>query len=160
MWACYHFSMGYFKIDEPSNELEQRINDAFWRFFNDITNNGTEVFRNDCPDQMSNGFRRYGGLNQFNDNYHYFKVVKGTPDNPGVETHRYRTQILAVLLEREFNLDFEVHHYSRDKDETGKYDDTKVIIIYADTKEKVKEIHQGFHRYPINMSSRKRGEIK
>ena len=151
--------MGYFNIDEPSNELEQRINDAFWRFFNDITNNGTEVFENDCPDQMSNNFRVYGGLNQFNNNYHYFKCIKGTADNPGIETHRYRTQIIAAYLEREFDLDFEVHHIG-EKDEVGKYDDTKVIIIYANSKEEVKRIHQTFHRKRINGNRRIRGEIK
>ena len=152
--------MGYFTINEPQNDLERRMNDAFWRFFNDITNNGIEVFENDCPNQMSNNFRRYGGLNQFNDNYHYFKVRKGTADNPGEETHRYRTQIITVLLEREFDMDFEVHHYSQERDETGKYDDTKVIIIYGNTKFEVKDIHQSFHNQPINMSLRKRGEIR
>lgn len=152
--------MGYFTLDEPSNELERNINAAFWRFFNDITNNGTEVFENDCPDQMSNDFRFYGGLNQFNNNYHYFKCIKGTMDNPGIETHRYRTQIITALLEREFDLDFEIHHYSEERDADGKYDDTRVIIIYGQTKFEVKDIHQRFHNRPINMSRRRRGEIK
>ena len=152
--------MGYFTLDEPSNELERNINAAFWRFFNDVTNNGTEVFENDCPDQMSNNFRRYGAINQFNNNYHYFKCIKGTMDNPGIETHRYRTQIITALLEREFDLDFEIHHYSEERDADGKYDDTKVIIIYGQTKFEVKDIHQRFHNRPINMSRRRRGEIK
>lgn len=152
--------MGYFKVDEPTNELEQRINDSFWKYFDDITNNTVEVFKNDLPNQMSNNFRRYGAINQFNDNYHYFKVRKGTLDNPGEETHRYRTQIITAYLEREFDLDFELHHYDAPKDEFGKYDDTKVIIIYGNSKYEVKETHQTFHDRPINMSSRKRGEIK
>ena len=152
--------MGFFRVDEPTNELEQRMNEAYWRFFNDITANSTEVFYNDLPQQMSNNFRRYGAINQFNNNYHYFKVRKGTPDNPGEETHRYRTQIITAYLEREFNLDFEVHHYSDDRDEAGKYDDTKVIIIYGNTKQEVKDIHQTFHDYPVNWSRRRRGEIK
>ena len=65
--------MGYFRIDEPSNDLEREMNNAFWRFFSDITNNGIEVFENDLPNQMNDNFRFYGGLNQFNNNYHYFK---------------------------------------------------------------------------------------
>ena len=81
-------------------------------------------------------------------------------DNPGIETHRYRTQIITALLEREFDLDFEIHHYSEERDADGKYDDTKVIIIYGQTKFEVKDIHQRFHNRPINMSRRRRGEIK
>lgn len=152
--------MGYFTLDEPSNELEQRMNDAFWRFFNEITNNSTEVFQNDLHNEMSDNFRGYGRLNQFNSNYHYFRVRKGTPDNPGEMTHRYRTQIIAAYLEREFDLDFELHHYSADRDEDGKYDDTRVYIIYGNTKDEVKRIHQMFHSRQINTSNRRRGEIK
>src|SRR5690554_710377 len=150
--------MPYFEIDKPNNALEKEINKYFWECYNDITNNYEEVFKNDLPQEMSNNFRGYGRLNQFNDNYHYFKVTLGTNENPRKLSHRYRTQIIAAYLERKFNLDFEVHHYSRDRDEFGKYDDKKVYIIYGDSKNEVKDIHQKFHKHPINLSRRKRGE--
>lgn len=152
--------MPYFEIDKPTNDLERKMNEYFWKFYNHITENFEEVFKNDLPQEMSNQFRRYGALNQFNDNYHYFKVRLGTKENPRQMSHRYRTQIIAAYLERQFDLDFEVHHYSQVKDNTGKYDDTKVYIIYADTKEKVKDIHQQFHSFKINTSRRLRGEIR
>ena len=151
--------MPYFSLNHPKNDFENDINEAFWTFFNEITNNGVEVFENDKPEQMSNHFRRYGAINQFNNHYHYFRVRKGTVESPGEWTHRYRSQIIAAWLERKFDLDFEVHHIG-EFDRTGKYDDTKVIIIYARSKEEVKYIHQQFHTYPINSSKRLRGEIR
>lgn len=153
--------MPYFQVDSPQNEFEKIINAYFWTLFNDITNNCEEVFKNDLPQEMSNHFRGYGRLNQFNDNYHYFKIMLGTVEQPRYVSHRYRTQIIAALLERKFNLDFELHHdFSVPKDRFGKYDDTKVYIIYANTKEEVKNIHQQFHKFMINYSRRKRGEIR
>jgi hypothetical protein len=152
--------MPYFEINKPSNALEKEINNYFWILYDDITKNYTEVFKNDLPHEMSNNFRQYGALNQFNDNYHYFKVQLGTENSPRNFSHRYRTQIIAALLERKFDLDFEVHHFSPVKDSFGKYDDTLVYIIYGDTKEEVKDIHQSFHSFKINLSKRKRGEIR
>ena len=153
--------MGEFPLNHPTNPLEVEINNYFWVLYNDITDNWVEVFKNDLPNQMSNNFRGYGRINQFNDNYHYFKVRKGTPEHPGEETHRYRSQIIAAYLERRFDKDFEVHHIlNAPRDKYGKYDDTAVIIIYGDSKEEVKRIHQRYHNLPINMSRRQRGEIK
>lgn len=152
--------MPYFKINEPNNALEKQMNIEFWNIYNDITNNYEPVFENDLPNEMSNGFRKYGALNQFNPNYHYFRTPLGTLQNPKNISHRYRTQIIAARLERIFDMDFEVHHYSSVKDEFKKYDDTKVFIIYGDSKEEVKNIHQTFHTFAINLSKRKRGEIR
>ncbi len=152
--------MPYFPLDKPSNDFEILINSSFWKYYQDITSNYSEVIENDLPQEMSNNFRRYGALNQFNNNYHYYKVTLGTPTSPREESHRYRTQIIAALLEREFDLDFEIHHTSYIKDSYGKYDDTKVIIIYDSTKLGVKNIHQKFHTKKINDSKRIRGEIK
>jgi hypothetical protein len=152
--------MPFFKIDYPTNQKETDINNSFWEHFDFISKNSQEVFENDLPKEMSNSFRRYGAINQFNKNYHYYKFMLGKPGHDRFTSHRYRTQIIAALLERNFDLDFEVHHYSQEKDEHGKYDDKKVIIIYGDSKDEVKSIHQTFHKYPVNTSTRLRGEIK
>jgi hypothetical protein len=152
--------MPYFELDKPNNNLERKLNESFWRFFKEISENYIEVYRNDLPNEMTNSFRRYGAINQFNQNYHYFKVMIGTPTNPKYESHRYRTQIISAFLEREYDLDFEIHHYSQIKDELGKYDDTRVYVIYGQTKGEVKRIHQTFHNNPINSSLRIRGEIR
>lgn len=150
--------MPYFEIDKYNNEFEKEINNAFWRYYNEVTNY-KEVFENNLS-EMSDNFRGYGKLNQFNKNYHYFECTLGTKDNPKKSSHRYRTQIIAALLEREFDLDFEVHHYSQAKDQQNKYDDKKVYIIFGNDKLEVKNIHQRFHSFPINLSKRVRGEIK
>lgn len=153
--------MPFFYYNKPTNEFEKEIQKYYDLYFDEITNKHKEVFENDLPNEMSNGFRGYGRLNQFNNHYHYFKVMLGTPDKPRCESHRYRTQILAVYLERHFNKDFEIHHdFSQPKDEFGKYNDKKTFIIYGDTKEEVKNIHQTFHTVRINPSKRVRGEIK
>jgi hypothetical protein len=152
--------MPYFKLDEPSIDLEKEINEYFLFYFNKITNESIEIYQNDLPEEMSNHFRKYGAINQFNHSYHYFKVKLGKTGEEKQESHRYRSQIINVYLERQFDLDFEIHHYSNQMDRFNKYDDKKVFIIYGNSKEEVKKIHQSFHKFIINSSKRERGELR
>ena len=122
--------MPFFKIDYPTNQKETDINNSFWEHFDFISKKSQEVFENDLPKEMSNSFRRYGAINQFNKNYHYYKFMLGKPGHDRFTSHRYRTQIIAALLERNFDLDFEVHHYSQEKDDHGK----NMSFIYDETK--------------------------
>lgn len=147
--------MPSFKINEPQTNMEKLIFSDFWKMFDIIKKYHDEVFENDLPAEMANNFVGYGVLNQFNKNYHYHKVKLTS----GRESHRYLTQIITAWLEEKYDKDFEIHHIGK-RDATGKYDDKEVIIIYGDSKDEVKEIHQTFHSWKINSSRRKRGEIK
>lgn len=147
--------MPSFKANNPKTDLDKSINSDFWKMFDLIKKYHEEVFENDLPNEMSNNFVGYGVLNQFNKNYHYHKITLTS----GRKSHRYLSQIIAAWLEQKYDKDFEIHHIGS-RDETGKYDDKEVIIIYGDSKDEVKSIHQSFHNWTVNSSRRKRGEIK
>jgi hypothetical protein len=118
----------YFKLDEPSINLKKDINAFFWFYFNKVKTESIEVHQNDLLQEMSNHLRRYGAIIQFINTYHYFKfnlVKLGVYKD---ESHRYRSQIINVYPERQFDLDFEIHRYSSKLDRFYKYADKKCLL--------------------------------